>query len=115
MKHIPKSQAKKVDVGAGDVLEYNLGDPDIDIAVPTIDGNYPNSGFVVNEQCKEILYVISGTGTFATEDDSVTLKPGDQVFVDKGEPFRYEGCRELVLITACTPAWKPEQHKEVNT
>ena len=113
MKHVPKSQAKKVDVGAGDVWEYGINDSDIDIAIPTINGNYPAAGFVVNEKSKELLYVISGTGKFATKADSVELNAGDQVFVDKDELFRYENCKDLVLVAACTPAWKPEQHKEV--
>ena len=113
MKHITKGHAKKVDVGAGNVLEYGIDDPDIDIAVPTINGNYPQEGFVVNEVSKEILYVISGSGKFATKTKTVELNAGDQVFIDKGELFRYADCKDLILIAACSPAWKPQQHKEV--
>ncbi len=113
MRHIPKSQAKKVDVGAGDVLEYDIGDPDIDIAIATINDKYPQSGFVVNETVKELLYVLSGSGKLVTKDSSIELSPQDQVFIDKGELFRYEECKSLVVAAACTPAWKPEQHKEV--
>ncbi len=113
MKYVPKSQAKKVDIGAGDVLEYNLGDPDIDGAVATLNGNYPASGFVVNEDVKELLYVISGRGKLITRDESVELNQGDEALIEKGELFRYEDCEELVLLAACTPAWTAEQHKEV--
>ena len=112
MKYIARSQAKKVDVGAGDVLEYNFGDSDIDAAIATINGKYPKQGFVVNEDCKELLYVISGYGKFATKEQAVELNPGDQVLVEKGESFKYDDCTDLVVVAACTPAWSPEQHKE---
>jgi mannose-6-phosphate isomerase-like protein (cupin superfamily) len=113
MKYIAKSSAKKVDVGAGDVLEYSLGDPDIDIAIATINGKYPKQGFVVNEDCKELLYVISGHGKFATKEQAVELNPGDQALIEKGEIFKYDDCIDLVVVAACTPAWTPAQHKEV--
>ena len=117
MKHVSKSQAKKFQNGAtSDVLEYSLGDPDIDIAIATINGNYPEkTGYVINEECKELLYVVSGSGTFVTKDESAQLNQGDQVLIEKGELFRYEACDNLVIVAACTPAWSPDQHKEVNT
>jgi mannose-6-phosphate isomerase-like protein (cupin superfamily) len=114
MKHIPKSHAKKVNVGAGDVLEYGLDDPDIDIAVATINGNYPNRGFVVNKEVKEILYVISGSGKLVTKGSLVNLNPGDQALINKRELFRYADCTNLVVAAACAPAWTPDQHEEVN-
>jgi mannose-6-phosphate isomerase-like protein (cupin superfamily) len=116
MKYIPKSQAKKfTNIGAGHVMEYNLGDPDIDIAIVSLNGKYPEEGWVVNEQVKELLYVISGSGRLTTKDKTVDLNPGDQVLVDKGELFRYETADKLVVVAACTPAWTPQQHKAVNT
>ena len=114
MKHIPRLKAKKIDVGAGDVLEYDLQDPDIDIAIVTINGNYPKKGFVVNQEVKELLYVLSGEGNFANKEESVNLQAGDQVLIEKGEIFRYENCKDLVIVAACTPAWHPGQHKEVD-
>lgn len=113
MKYIAKSQAKKVNVGAGDVLEYNLGDPDIDIAIATINGKYPQGGFVVNQECKELLYVLSGSGKLFTKNSSTELSAGDQLLIEKDELFRYKDCDNLVVVAACTPAWRSEQHKEV--
>lgn len=115
MKYVSKSDAKKVDVGAGDVLEYNLGDPDIDIAVATINGKYPDEGSVVNENSKELLYVLSGYGKLTTKEQTVELNQGDQALIEKGELFKYDDCVDLVVAAACTPAWKPEQHKVINT
>lgn len=90
-----------------------MEDPDINGAIAKISGKYPDSGFVVNEECKELLYVISGTGKLTTKDESVELNPGDQVLIDQGELFRYESTQNLVVLAACSPAWRPEQHKEV--
>jgi mannose-6-phosphate isomerase-like protein (cupin superfamily) len=112
MKYVSQSIAQKVqNSDSAEVLEYSLGDKDIDIAVATINGNYPKVGFAVNEECKELLYVLSGEGTFATKEKSVILQSGDQVLIEKGELFRYEGTKQLVVVAACTPAWPPEQHK----
>jgi mannose-6-phosphate isomerase-like protein (cupin superfamily) len=116
MKYIPRSQAKKfTNNDTVNVLEYPTKDPDIDAAIATVNGKYPKNGFVVNEECKELLYVISGTGKLITKSIQVELKPGDEALIDKGELFRYESAKNLVLLAACTPAWKAEQHHEVNT
>lgn len=116
MKYVTKSQAKKFqNSNSAEVLEYALGDKDIDIAIATVNGNYPEEGFAVNEECKELLYVISGEGTFATKEKSVELRTGDQILIEKDELFRYEDAKDLILVAACTPAWRPEQHKIKNT
>lgn len=114
MKYIAKSQAHKISNSqAVDVDEYLMEDPDINGAVATIKGRYPDTGFVVNEECKELLHVISGSGKLVTKDKSVELSPGDQALIAKGEPFRYENTANLVVLAACSPPWTPEQHKEV--
>lgn len=114
MKYISKSQARKFANGpTADVVEYPMNDPDIDGAIATVKGRYPETGFVVNEECKELLYVISGKGKLITKNKSVDLNPGDQALIDKGEQFRYEDANNLVVFAACSPAWTPEQHKEI--
>ena len=113
MRHVVKAGAKKFQNSPTvDVLEYPTNDPDIDGAVATVNGNYPDTGFVVNEECNELLYVISGEGTLVTKSNSANLRPGDLALIDKGELFRYESVNNLVLFVACTPAWTPGQHKK---
>ena len=115
MKYAPKSAAKMFNNSAtSEVLEYPLADKDIDAAIVTMNGGYPDSGFAVNEECKELLYVVSGECTFATKDKSVKIQTGDQVLIEKGELFRYDDAKDLVLVAACNPAWTPEQHKIVS-
>lgn len=44
------------------VWEYPINDKDINIGVAQINGRYPEKGYAINEKCKEIIYVISGSG-----------------------------------------------------
>ncbi len=113
MKHVPKSSAIKFKNSStcwG--LEYPFDDPDINGAVGIVDGRYPEQGFVVNEKCKEAVYVVSGTGSLTTDNDAVKLAPGDAALIPAGEPYFFEG-KKLKIFMPCTPAWYPEQHKEI--
>ena len=40
------------------VIEYPLGDKDINFSTAVLTGRYPNEGYCVNEECKELIYVI---------------------------------------------------------
>ncbi len=113
MKFVPKDQAKKHVNGPTCVAyEYGTGDKDIDAAVGVINGRYPEQGFVVNEVCKELVCVVSGTGSVSTNSQTARLKPGDVVFLEANEPYYFEG-DNLTIFMPCSPAWYPEQHKMV--
>ena len=47
--------------------EYDFHDKDIDISTAEINGKYPESGYCVNTEIKEMIYVISGSGKIITE------------------------------------------------
>ena len=40
--------------------EYDFGDKTIDIATAEINGRYPDTGYCVNTDVKEMIYVLSG-------------------------------------------------------
>lgn len=42
------------------VLEYPLDDKDINFSTGIINGRYPDRGYCVNEECKELIYVLGG-------------------------------------------------------
>lgn len=112
MKKISKSEANtfensKVCTG----YEYPMNDPDINGAVVVIEGRYPDKGRVVNEKVKELAYIIEGTGALVIEGETVELKEGDLVMMEPGEKYYWEG--GLKMFVPCTPAWYPEQHKEI--
>ncbi len=92
--------------------EFPFHDKDLNIAVITINGRYPEKGYLVNEVCKEVAYVLSGTGVIGKRNSTQQLAKGDAVFIDAGETFFWEGDR-LEMLMPCSPAFYPEQHKEV--
>jgi mannose-6-phosphate isomerase-like protein (cupin superfamily) len=91
--------------------EYPFEDKDINIAFIEIEGRYPEQGFVINEKVKEIVYVLDGSGIMGVDDEIMELSEGDAVLFKPGQRVFYEG--SLRLLTTCSPAWKPEQHKQV--
>jgi len=93
-------------------FEYPLGDKDINGAVAKITGRYPDKGSVVNEVCKEIAYVIEGSGKVVVEGKEVKLNKGDLILIEPREKYYWEGNMEMFM--PCTPAWYIEQHKEID-
>lgn len=113
MKIIKKNQAQEFK-GSGTcvVFEYPMGYEDINGAVAKISGRYPDKGFTVNEVCRELGYVISGSGKIVINKSEFLLQIGDLVSIDPGEKFYWQGNMELFL--PCTPAWSQEQHKFID-
>jgi len=112
MKVIYKNQAKKFkksDVCAA--IEYPLGDKDINGALIELSGRYPDIGRVVNLKCKELAYVINGSGKLVVDAKKVELKRGDIVLIDAGEKYFWDG--KMTIFTSCVPAWYLKQHKNV--
>lgn len=94
------------------VTEYPLNDPMLDLAIATITGRYPESGKVVNQECKELAYVQSGQGKIVINGEDIFLTEGDSIIIDAGEPYYWEGNLQLVL--SCRPAWTAIQHQRID-
>ncbi len=91
------------------VLEYPLEDKDINCATAILTGRYPDKGYCVNEECKELIYVIEGKGTLNKKEEIIQFEKGDVILIEKGEKYYWDAnCR---IVMPCTPAWYPEQHK----
>ncbi len=89
------------------VHEYGFCDSVAGIAVAQISGRYPESGFVVNEVCKEIAYVISGNGKAGFRKGEANLSIGDAVLIEKGDEYFWKG--DLSIVIFSVPAWTAEQ------
>ncbi len=92
-------------------IEYPIDDKDINGAVIELSGRYPDKGRTMNEISKEMAYVIKGSGRVVVEGVETHLDEGDLVLIDPGEKFFWEG--NMTLFMPCTPAWSPDQHKQV--
>ncbi len=112
MKVAHKDQTEKFKNSDGcTAIEYHLVDKDINGAVIELSGRYPDKGRVMNEKCKEMSYIIEGSGKVVVEGEEVKLEEGDLILIEPGEKYFWEG--NLKMFVPCVPAWYPEQHKEV--
>lgn len=93
------------------VLEYPTTDKDINFSTGVINGRYPDKGYCVNEECKELIYVIEGSGSLNKKDETISFNKGDVILIDKGEPYYWDA--HCIIAMPCAPAWYPEQHKLV--
>lgn len=92
-------------------IEYPLNDKDINLSIAQINGRYPDSGYCINEVCKELVYVLDGNVTLYKKDRKFDFNKGDAILIDKGEIYYWDGKCQIAMI--CTPAWYTEQHKVV--
>lgn len=68
------------------VTEYPLlGEKNIDFAIATLSGRYPENGFVINTLSKELAYVSEGVGKLVIEGKTIELKSGDVLLIEAGE------------------------------
>ena len=94
------------------VWEYDFPSESLSHAVCLITGRYPDQGKAMNTECDELFFVLSGTGTLHTENETTELATGDAYYLRKQEAYWITG-QELKLTLTNAPAWKPEQHKHV--
>lgn len=111
MKYLKKESSLKFEKGSITSYEYPLGDKDLDCALVEIRGRYPEEGWTCNTKCKEIFYLVKGSATLTTETESLSLTEGDMALADIEERYYWEG--NCTLLTPCTPAWSPDQTKNI--
>src|SRR5688572_7333041 len=112
MKIVKKSEATVFENSKTcTVYEYDIHDKNINGAVAELNGRYPESGWVVNEMCKEMVYVIKGNGKIVFEDKEVMFNDGDVFIINPKEKYYWDAVATIFM--PCTPAWYPEQHKHI--
>ncbi len=112
MKIIRKEESKVFKNGENCIaIEYPMGDKEINGAVIELNGRYPKKGRVVNMECKELAYILEGSGKIVIEGEEIQFKEGDLLLLEPKEKYFWEGnCK---MFVPCVPAWWPEQHMEV--
>lgn len=112
MKHVSISQANIFQNSDNcKVYEYPLESKEINGALIEIKGRYPDTGNVMNKVCKEIAFVVEGSGMVVVEGKEQKIKFGDSIFIEDNEKFHWVG--NLTIYTVCSPAYYSEQHKEI--
>jgi mannose-6-phosphate isomerase-like protein (cupin superfamily) len=89
--------------------EYDTVEKSINMALVIINGRYPDKGRVFNRVSKELVHVIKGEGRLIVDDKRIILESGDQVLIESGEKYHFNG--KLELLVSCTPAWSSDQHE----
>ncbi len=105
MKIVKKEEAEKVtNSTTSQLLEYSkkLQDKDVDFCINTIQGRYPKQGYCTNLKCKEICYILEGTGTIHKKNETIEFFKGDVILIDKEEIYFWEGDCQIIMI--CNPA-----------
>jgi len=111
MIYIKGSQAQEYSGDGYSGKDYPITDPDINFATIKITSRSPKSGYQVNLECKELLYILNGKGTLYLKDkeDIIVFNKDDLILIDKGEYYAFDGDFEAAV--PCAPAWTIEQHK----
>ena len=111
---IKKSKSQKIENSKDCIVwEYTYPSNQFSFATALINGRYPEERRVVNLDCEEVYYVLSGSGTVHSEKGDFDLEKGDLYFFEKGETYWVEG-NELKLVLVNAPKWTLEQHKIVD-
>ena len=92
-------------------LEYPMEDKDINGAIIKLVGRYPDKGSVMNKVCKEMAYIIKGSGKLTVDSKTIKIGQRDLILLEPGEKYYWEG--NLTMFIPSTPAWYPEQHKQL--
>lgn len=114
MKRIQKSEAIVFTNGQTcKGVEYSFDNKALNVALVSVDGRYPETGYVMNEVCSEMGYVVSGEGKLCHKDgNELAVAVGDAVYIEPGEIYYWEG-KTLSMVMPCAPAFYPEQHKKI--
>ena len=111
---IKKEDSKKKEISEFlTVWEFDFPSKELGFATAKIDGRFPEKKKVINKECNEIYFVISGKGIIHHESGDFEVKEGDAFFFEKGKPYWIEG-EDLVIAIPTAPAWFPEQHEYVD-
>lgn len=113
MELIRKDEAEFYQGDGYSGMDYTSQDKDINFAVIKISGRSPKSGFQLNTECKELLYILAGSGTLHLKNgDESSFCEGDVIVIEKNEAYAFDG--EFEAAVSCTPAWNSTQHKYID-
>ncbi|HEU4965922.1 MAG TPA: hypothetical protein VFT53_00385 [Candidatus Saccharimonadales bacterium] len=82
----------------------------VDVALTTVSGTYPATGWAANEVCSMIYYILHGTAVLTSEDgQTFALEPRDALLLLPKTWYTITGDFEALMV--CAPAWYKEQSR----
>lgn len=106
---IKKGQTKKERIAKGGIVyDYPVKSKEMGFSVQELNGRVPDEGAYKNKICKEICYVIEGSGKIFIDDEELILDEGDIYFIEPGQKS-YIMAEGLKLLTITQPDWYEEQ------
>ena len=113
MQIIREKERRVVPLGSDVIVyEYDGDEREISGGVAVIKGRYPERGWAVNKICKELVYVLEGSGKLLSPNGEIVFGKGDVLLVGQGEKYAWEG--DMTLFMATTPTFDPAQHAIVS-
>ena len=114
MKHLSSNQTSLYKNGKACLTtQYDFNNKSFGFAISKINGRYPESGYFVNKDVQEMIFVLGGKGMLCGKNgECISFKKGDSVLIDKGESCFWLG--KCKVITICCPAWYESQHEIIN-
>jgi mannose-6-phosphate isomerase class I len=109
MEITKKKQSLQFQNGNITAHEYPSQNKNISGGYVEIKGRYPTEGWICNQVCTELVFIIKGSVTLTTETESFSLKEMDQVIINPNEKYFWDG--DCVVLVPSTPPWSPEQTK----
>ena len=106
-------QTDKIDLGTKIIFKYPAPTSEMDIAKMVVKGRHPKDSntFVVEHECRFVIYVLKGKGKVYAGENIFDVKIGDVIFVPTNNKFAVEG--DMEYITVDIPAYFQEQSEEV--
>lgn len=83
----------------------------VDMSVIEISGRYPESGWALNGEVSEIVYVQRGKGRLYLEGGETEIEQEAVVAVPAGRKFFWDG--DMTLIMACNPPFNSGQYSMI--
>ena len=73
------------------ITEFPINDNEINFAIAKISSRYPDTGFVTNTICKEIVYIQEGMGKIVINGVEYELNAGDSILIPPNGKFYWDG------------------------
>jgi|SRR3989338_3188938 len=103
-----KDSVKEIGTKECSVWDYRLPEKDLGISVQKITSRFPKTGWSRNSVCKEVCFILSGSGIVCVENKAHKVSRGDVVVINPGEKS-YAKAKSMEILVVTSPDWYPDQ------